>query len=565
MASGNPFADPSQPTLADVEKVVGSSKLPTRRRRDMLSALRTFARVAGKDLADLPAVPGFLSRVAATCMPQLHGIGRGRWNNVLSLLRGALGAAGRPVTPGRYLAPLTPEWEALFHALLDIQDRRRITRLMHFCSATGVEPNQVDDTVLEQFRLALENESITKNPFTSYQSACRAWNRGSDMVPEWPQRKVTVPLRRQTYTLPLSAFPPSLAHEIDAYITHLSGNDLLSERSFPPVKASTAKHRKFQLLQIASALVAQGRHPNELQGLADLIKIDAVKLCLRYFLNRAGNQTTSQISSLITLINAVARHWVKVKTDHLEQLRALARRLKPERTGMTDKNQTRLRPLQDSVRLAALLRLPLELAAEAEAGTLTYRAALQVQKAIAMEILIVTAMRLNNLQHLDLDRHVIRSRPGGPLHLVIPKEEVKNAIDLEFPLPQESATLLDLYCRRYRPLLLDQPSRWLFPGENGRPKSKNTLSHQIRTIIRNRLGLDVNPHLFRHIAALAYLRANPGGHEVVRRVLGHKSLETTTNFYTGLETEAALRHFDEQILTLRHATHAAVNEGRRRC
>jgi integrase len=209
------------------------------------------------------------------------------------------------------------------------------------------------------------------------------------------------------------------------------------------------------------------------------------------------------------------------------------------------------------------MRLPLELAVEAEAGKLTYKAALQMQKAVAIEILIVTAMRLNNLQHLNLDHHVVQWRPGGPMHLVITKEEVKNAVDLEFPLPQESAALLDLYCRRYRPLLLDQPSRWLFPGENGKPKGKTTLSYQVRTIIRSRLGLEVNPHLFRHIAALAYLRANPGGHEVVRRVLGHRSLETTTSFYTGLETEAALRHFDEQILNLRHAGHTSVNKGQR--
>ena len=35
------------------------------------------------------------------------------------------------------------------------------------------------------------------------------------------------------------------------------------------------------------------------------------------------------------------------------------------------------------------------------------------------------------------------------------------------------------------------------------------------------------------------------------RVLGHRSLQTTVDFYTGLETPAAVRHFDKTILNLR--------------
>ena len=57
----------------------------------------------------------------------------------------------------------------------------------------------------------------------------------------------------------------------------------------------------------------------------------------------------------------------------------------------------------------------------------------------------------------------------------------------------------------------------------------------------------VNPHLFRHIGAQTYLTENPGGYEVVRRVLAHKSMATTTSFYTGLETRQAGLHFAKTI------------------
>jgi hypothetical protein len=51
-----------------------------------------------------------------------------------------------------------------------------------------------------------------------------------------------------------------------------------------------------------------------------------------------------------------------------------------------------------------------------------------------------------------------------------------------------------------------------------------------------------------HIGAELFLDANPGAYEVVRRVLAHRSIDTTTGFYTGLETPAAVRHFDKTIL-----------------
>ena len=50
---------------------------------------------------------------------------------------------------------------------------------------------------------------------------------------------------------------------------------------------------------------------------------------------------------------------------------------------------------------------------------------------------------------------------------------------------------------------------------------------------------------------MLYLLAHPGAYGVIRLVHGHKSVETTTQFYCGMESTAAMRHFDEHILKLR--------------
>ena len=121
----------------------------------------------------------------------------------------------------------------------------------------------------------------------------------------------------------------------------------------------------------------------------------------------------------------------------------------------------------------------------------------------------------------------------------------------EYPLPPQSVALIDRYLTHFRPILTTGGSTALFPGRSGAPQHPNALREQICNAVFEHLGVRVNPHLFRHIAAKLFLDANPGSYEVMRRVLGHRSVETTTAFYTGLETPAAVRHFDATILKLR--------------
>ncbi len=62
----------------------------------------------------------------------------------------------------------------------------------------------------------------------------------------------------------------------------------------------------------------------------------------------------------------------------------------------------------------------------------------------------------------------------------------------------------------------------------------------------------VTAHQFRHLAGFLYLRRNPGGHEVVRRLLGHRSISTTVQFYAGMETSAAIAEYERVVLQVDH-------------
>lgn len=44
-------------------------------------------------------------------------------------------------------------------------------------------------------------------------------------------------------------------------------------------------------------------------------------------------------------------------------------------------------------------------------------------------------------------------------------------------------------------------------------------------------------HIFRHLSAMLYLDAHPGSYEAVRQLLGHRKMQTTTDFYAPLSSK----------------------------
>jgi integrase len=326
------------------------------------------------------------------------------------------------------------------------------------------------------------------------------------------------------------------------------------------VKPSTLVTREAQLLRFASALVARGRDPQSIQSLADLITLDAFTEGLRFFIERADGKPGSGAHAMAKLLKSIARHMYQVDETTLAKMAKVVNKLEVKRIGMTAKNRNRLRPFDDPAKVSAFLAVPDRLRAEADSGMPAQRiAAIRAQLAVAISILQMAPMRIGKLAAIDLDKHLVRV--GARVHLVIPAEDVKNDRELEFILPEPTQALIDWYRREHRPLLVKRPSSALFPGEDGGPKCRNLLGLQIKEHLFRLTGLIVNAHLFRHLGGKLYLDHCPGQYEVVRRVLGHKSLTTTTNIYTGAEGKAAVEHYDEVILSLRARKATAANDG----
>jgi integrase len=177
------------------------------------------------------------------------------------------------------------------------------------------------------------------------------------------------------------------------------------------------------------------------------------------------------------------------------------------------------------------------------------KAAISARLAVAIAILTFAPVRLANLVTIKFGENLIK--PGGlhtPYWLVFPNYDVKNRIDLNFKFDPPITDLIDEYIHQFRPTLLrGSNASWLFPGEGHKPKTTLMFGKQITVRIQKAIGLRITPHQFRHAAATIYLKHRPGDYETVRRLLGHRDINTTVRFYCGLQSIDATEQFGRII------------------
>jgi integrase len=539
--------------MADViEMVMADPDLKPERRHNIASSLRRMCQLAQSAPTTTPASHDALRRRLDGFVPAQVGMSPKRFQNISSDVNFALRRYVRP--PPRGTRGLTPEWQALHRALNTKSLQCALPGFLRFCSDRAISPQTVSDRVVEAYGHWIQYETFRARPRSCWRQTIVAWNRAVDTINGWPRVRLTVPSFRNAYCVPWETITASFRDEVEAYLGHLADPDPFDLNAPPrPARPKSIESYRFQIRQIVSALVIGGTDIRDITRLGDLVTLENFTAALRYFNDKGQVQT----GNLAHLLHKIARYWCKLEGPALEPLTRIKRNLmrKPI-SGLTAKNRERLRPFTDRANIETLLLLPQRVYERVrQSNRNRVRDLVEVQIALALELLLMAPIRRANLVALRIgpDGHVRhRQDRRGTTHIVIAGVEVKNGEELEFPLPRETAELVELYLRVYRPQLPHPESEWLFPGE-GRlgHKSLDGFSHQFTKTIHRLTGLTVNMHLMRHLGAKLYLDHNPGAYETVRRVLAHRSLSTTLTAYTGAETEAAVRHFDSVILGIR--------------
>jgi integrase len=548
-------------TLAEViAHLEGAAQLGDTRRRDLISAVNTAARLLNRNVAEIQAnMPELRQRLSEVHHVQA-GISAKRLANVKADLGAALMTATPPplvIRPRRRAKARMAAWEALIEGLAQPWQRYTLARLATFCAARGIVPTDVTDEVIARFRVHLGEGSIAKDPDKVIKITAQTWN-GIAARNDLSLTKLTVQRTGRYRTIPLTSFPASFQAEVDAWIERLSHADLFDDDG--PAKAlrpTSLRNIRAELRQFATALVHAGRPIDEITSLATLVELNAFKSGLRHFIDRNGGKPPPGLEGMASKLLAIARHSLRMPSHELDKLRTIKARLKVERPGMTDKNRTRLGQFEENANIMRLLRLPQAIMAEArKAEAPSSRVGLRVMHAVAIEILLAVPMRSGNLAALDIERHFHWRRQGKAriLAIAIPGSEVKNGQPIEADMQPDTTRLISAYLKTYRTLVSEAPGDWLFPARSGGARLPGHLSPDLSRLIKRELGLAINGHLFRHLAGFLFLKQNPGGYEIVRRILGHKKMSTTTTFYTDLESKWALKEYDEAVLSKRGAS-----------
>jgi len=385
----------------------------------------------------------------------------------------------------------------------------------------------------------------------------RDWNASAAMIPGWPKVKLTEPDYPKRFTGPaLQDFPEGLQKDIDARCALLAKRHRTSTgRVARPCAPSTIAMRRRELTAAVRAAVEAGIPLKDISSLRELLRPDRVEIIIEHYWQKNGDRPTLYTIDLASKLLALARSESDISEDEIARLDEICICLEEYRSsGLTEKNRRLIREIAHSDVWREVVQLPPRLMAEARANgkAMPVKAAVTAQLAVAITILIRAPVRMQNLASIQIGVNLIR--PGGagtPYMLVFPDYDVKNGVPLEFEFDARTTEIIDEYIHDHRPQLMRGLNHdYLFPGAGKERKSTKTLSEQISKLLWKELGLRITPHQFRHAAAYIMIKADPGNYELVRRVLGHRSIATTRNFYIGLETLEANRLFGEMVTRL---------------
>ena len=541
-------------TMADLlERVKADPDLTPTRRRDIVSAINRLVTLSGRSVnieASFPVLRGVLRQIERSATE----ISPKSLSNMKSLVKSALERYGA-VTRAPLKKHLTRDWLALRGRLPTEAYVRGLSNFIHWCSREGIAPHEVNDNVTADYYDYLKEQTFNKKHRAVYRRVCLLWSRAADEIPNWPTGPVTVPDFRNGISFPLSNFPASFGADLDAYVCVMSGEDLLAPNTpVKPRSRSTLNNHQHRLQALASALVHTGFPIDEVTSLAVVVEPEHARKALTFYHERLGGKTAGLFETASTLVVA-AQLYVQLPEAQMKSLRNLLERLKCRQRGMTDKNKERIRQFHDHRNQMKFLGLTSKLIKLSGKATNPNKAARLFQTAVLHEIEINAPLRLHNLVNLNLDRHIRFSGKGRRRRalLSIPATEVKNREALEFELSLPLTNLLERYLAEYRPRLVVGPDEgWLFPGAKpGRPKTEMGIRDQLCRAVHKHTRIVVNPHIYRHIAAFFYLEAHPEDYETVRRLLGHKSINTTITFYAGFERHSAIRRYNEHVLDRR--------------
>ncbi len=549
--------EPLEPTLANaIILIENDPSLTDATKTQWLCSIRRIAKWLDRPLEVLPARFTALRQPVNRLNSARIGVSRKTLSNHKSNFRAAINhVSGKDRSYSRGV-PLLPAYSTLHGKIDDRWASIRLLCFFRYLSGLKVDPHNVTDQVLEGFFDHREQTTFHNVTLAYRRSVARAWNRCMDTVEGFPANLLTVEALKPRFEGPeWDEFPSGFRDEVEAYLDFLaSPHRSSSGRRRKACKQSTINTRRREIMAAAKLAVRLGTPIEGFTELRNLVEPKMVRKVLDEYWKQYGEQPSQYAIDLAWKLLSIARQTNCLSETELKELDDIRYTLEEHRRQrLTDKNFAIVRTVLSGSFWIKVIGLPDKLMAEAMARRKIspMKAAVLARTALAIRLLTYAPVRIGNLAAISLEENLIRPDLNeGPYWLIFPDHDVKNNTELTFEFDAKVTRFIERYIRDFRPVLLrGSNSSCLFPGGKGEGEHilSSSLSDHITKCINKELGIRITAHQFRHAAAAIILKSDPGNYELVRRILGHKNIQTTINFYVGLETLESSRQFGELI------------------
>lgn len=547
-----PKPQPPRNLAEAIERLQSISSLTDNRRRDFISACNSVGRLTGTPLSDIPTGAPSMRAALAELHPKQTQSSRKRISNIKAGVAAALKLLGALPADDPDVEP-SERWQIFKGQAKERYQRWNLARLACFCTQRKIEPEDVDDGVLRIFDNHLDARIIAHDPKKTVKATAKAFNA---IIKQnaLPLKRLTTSSGKSYVTAPISTYPLSLQVDLSTYRNRLEKSDLFSDEGLgQALRPTSVRNIEAHIRQTLHAAVEAGFPPERFQTLADLLDFQVLERALAAMKDRFGGRTPTSFPNILGTLIAIAKHHVGAPTEVVVKLQK-ARKKAADELGanhpkMSEKVERRLDQFEIERNVRLLVDLPFKLIKRANQTPGTQASITDAMCAAGIATALSCPMRGRNLTLLELGTDIQRVLDGKKAHFLIhvAAEKVKNSEAINAAIGAPFAPVVDAYLQKHRKYVAESPGRWLFPSVSGEGRAPSHFATMIKEKIRKETGLVVHPHLFRHLAAKFYLDANPNDYETVRRLLGHRKLETTIQIYMKVNVRSIFRRYAEII------------------
>jgi integrase len=317
---------------------------------------------------------------------------------------------------------------------------------------------------------------------------------------------------------------------------------LPSDTSFAAALASIVAHQK-------------GVDPASFQSIADVLDPEAIDNAINFITKRAGSDKTGDIYRVMRTIVMLGKHWARLPAAQLVELKNIRAAVYPG-DGPADKTIELLKKFRDSRLQEAFLLGPERVMARLKRKRYRSRKdAVDAQVAALWAVMTAAPVRSHNAVALCEGVNYVRFGSGRhtTARIHFPADQVKNDRGVNLLVPRDADELVRVYMTQFHPLLGSDTPGQLCPARGHAAKKASLLSSQLARMTSNVLGLRMTAHQWRHVVGYIFLTNNPGCYEPVRRLLGHRSIDTTARYYAFLLDEDAQEIIDATFEKIRQS------------